>query len=211
MTTTDAVLFDFGGVFTDSPFAAVADAAARLEIPVGELTDLMFGPYHDDTDHPWHQLERGEITLADASARIVAGAEAAGRGPLDPVTILVEASASGFGLREFMLDLVRDCRDSGRRTGIITNNVVEFSDAWRSLLPVDELFDDVVDSSAVGCRKPSREIFALACERLGVRPDRTLFIDDHEGNVEGARRAGMVALCCGYTRESTEAADRRVR
>ncbi len=74
------------------------------------------------------------------------------------------------------------------------------------MIPVDELFDDIVDSSAVGVRKPGSAIYELACERLSVQPGEAVFIDDYQGNVDGAAAVGMRAVCCGYTVESTAAA-----
>ena len=61
----EAVLFDFGGVFTESPFLAAHEAGEELGIDVDVAFDLCFGTYHDDGDHPWHRLERGETTLED--------------------------------------------------------------------------------------------------------------------------------------------------
>ncbi|TMK87723.1 MAG: HAD family hydrolase, partial [Actinobacteria bacterium] len=66
MTTIEAVLFDFGGVFTESPFLAAHEAGEELGIDVDVAFDLCFGAYHDDGDHPWHRLERGEMTLEEA-------------------------------------------------------------------------------------------------------------------------------------------------
>jgi hypothetical protein len=57
----DAVLFDFGGVFTESPFEVARRFGAALGAEPERVIDLVFGPYHEDTDHPWHRLERGEI------------------------------------------------------------------------------------------------------------------------------------------------------
>jgi epoxide hydrolase-like predicted phosphatase len=200
------VLFDFGGVFISSPFAAVETAAQVMAVEVEVLTRVVFGSYHDDTDHPWHRLERGEVSLARARHEITALAQAEGMGALDPISVLAELAGSGLEIRDEVVDAVRRYRDAGLRTGIVTNNIAEFGDAWRSLLPIDDLFDDVVDSSAVGVRKPDVRIFEIACERLDVAPADAAFIDDHEGNVAGARRAGLRAVCCGYTLETTRAA-----
>ena len=59
-----AVLFDFGGVYTSSPFSVFAEAAAELGATPERVIGLVFGPYDRDTDHPWHRLERGEVSLA---------------------------------------------------------------------------------------------------------------------------------------------------
>jgi epoxide hydrolase-like predicted phosphatase len=195
----DAVLFDFGGVFIDSPFALADRAAARLGIAPELLTEVVFGSYDEDTDHPWHRLERGEIPLDACRAEIVADATRRGLADVDPFTVLADLAGDGGAVREFMVDGVRTLRGRGLRTGIVTNNIAEFGTYWRSLLPLDELFDDVVDSSEVGVRKPDPAIYHLACERLGVEPARAVFIDDHAGNVRGAEGAGLTGVCCGYS------------
>lgn len=210
MSEIGAVLFDFGGVFIDSPFAAAEQGAAALGIPFDELADIVFGPYDRDTDHPWHRLERGELDLAEARRQIRRLGRDAGHDDIDPLSVLASLATSPQ-VREFMVELVREVRSTGRRTGIVTNNVAEFGTYWRSMLPLEELFDDVVDSSEVGLRKPAAEIFHLACERLGVAPGRTAFIDDFEGNVAGARAAGLHAICCGYSVASTRAASEELR
>ena len=61
--------------------------------------------------------------------------------------------------------------------------------------PVDEIFEVVVDSGFVGCRKPEREIYELTLERLGGVPaEQCLFIDDVDVNCEAARELGMPAV-----------------
>jgi putative hydrolase of the HAD superfamily len=70
--------------------------------------------------------------------------------------------------------------------------VREWEPLWRAKLPVDEIFEVVVDSAWVGMRKPDPEIYRLTLERLGgVAPERSLFVDDNERNVETARELGM--------------------
>ena len=71
--------------------------------------------------------------------------------------------------------------------GIITNNAVEFRDHWRNMLPVDELFDYVVDSSEVGIRKPNPAIFEKALAIGGFSPEQVLFPDDYGGNIIAAQ------------------------
>ncbi len=207
MTTAPihAVFFDFGGVFIPSPFGAIGPAAERLAVAEADLVDAIFGPYDADTDHPWHRLERGEISFEEARTAIGDLSEQRGLIRLDPMVALADLVIDR-SIREFMVDAVRDLRTQGIRTGIITNNIAEFGTHWKAMIPVDELFDDIVDSSAVGIRKPDAAIYALACERLGVEPANALFIDDYQGNVDGAVAAGLRAVCCGYTVESTEAA-----
>jgi epoxide hydrolase-like predicted phosphatase len=62
------------------------------------------------------------------------------------------------------------------------------------MLPVDELFDVVVDSAFVGMRKPDPAIYRLTCERLALEPVQCVFLDDLEVNVDAARDLGMTAV-----------------
>src|SRR5438270_10499053 len=84
----EAVLFDFGGVFTESPFLAAHEAGEELGIDVDVAFDLCFGTYHDDGAHPWHRLERGEMSLEEARQALRAMALERGY-DVDPVDFLV--------------------------------------------------------------------------------------------------------------------------
>ena len=78
---------------------------------------------------------------------------------------------------------------------LLTNNVREWEPLWRGMLPVDEIFELVVDSGFVGIRKPDPAIYELTLERLGdVAASDCLFIDDLEVNIEAARHLGMSAV-----------------
>jgi epoxide hydrolase-like predicted phosphatase len=192
----DAVLFDFGGVFTASPFHAVTHAGVGLGARPGQIESIMFGPYQEDSDHTWHRLERGEITLAVAQQEIAA--EGARQGlDFDPLAILASLGGSG-ALRMPLVDRVRALRAEGYATALLTNNVAEFRAHWRSMLPVEELFDLVVDSSEVGLRKPDPAIYRLTLERLGdVPPERTVFLDDLMSNVDAATALGIHGILVG--------------
>jgi len=186
-----AVLFDFGGVYTASPFDAVRARGTDLGIDPDQAMLFVFGSYERDTDHPWHRAERGELSLDEARAMIHDQALAQG---LDIDLFDMLASMSGSGMRDEMVERTRRLRADGYRTAMITNNVVEFRDYWRSMLPLDELFDLVVDSSEIGIRKPDPRIFDLALDQLGVRPQASIFLDDHPGNVVAAQQVGMQAI-----------------
>ncbi len=196
MASFDAVLFDFGGVFTPSPLHGLREVARELGIPPEVAFATVFGGYDEDTDHPWHRLERGEISVEDAMAAITALGADAGH-ELDPIAMLTRGFGGSF-IREDVVDLVRDVRDAGLRTAMVTNNIREFSDSWRALLPVAELFDLVVDSCEEGVRKPDPRIFEIALERLGgVAPERGVFLDDAPGNVRSAQALGLHAIEVG--------------
>jgi len=185
-----AVLFDFGGVYTTSPFGIFEEAASELGATREAVLDLVFGPYDRDTDHPWHRLERGEIPLLEAREAIMALASQAGLA-FDPLVILARM-AKGGGAREAVVAATRRLRARGLRTALVTNNAREFSSGWRAMIPIAELFDAVIDSSEVGMRKPDPAIFALALRELGgIAPEHAVFLDDFPGNVAAARRLGM--------------------
>ena len=188
--TVDAILFDFGGVYTASPFGAIESASEELGARPGQLLEIVFGPYHEDTDHPWHRLERGEISLVEAREAII---ELGARQSLetDPFVMLARMAGKG-GIREAMVERTRTLRTDGYQTALVTNNAKEFRQGWRSMLPLDQLFSVVVDSSEVGFRKPDPEIFHHTLELLGgVAPTRTVFLDDYPGNIAAAERLGM--------------------
>src|SRR4029453_15964753 len=185
----EAVLFAFGGLFTASPFGAAEALGAELGAPPGRLLELLFGPYHADTDHPWHRLQRGEIALAGGREAALARRRGAGI-EADPIRVF-QRMAGGGGVRQAMVERVRRLRGAGLRTALVTNNAREFRDRWRALIPADELFEHVIDSSEVGVRKPDLAIFRIALARLGdPPPERVLFLDDYEGDVLAARSPG---------------------
>jgi epoxide hydrolase-like predicted phosphatase len=181
----DAALFDFGGVLVRegsvNDFARLAphaDPALVLQHAIGA--------YHEDDDHPWHRVERGELDMAEWYTLTVAALAEAG------IEVVVPSSGSVmFTPNEPVVDAVRAVRAAGGRTAVVTNNVRELSHTWRPVLPLDELFDTVVDSCEVGLRKPNPAIYVLACERLGVAPERTVLLDDIESNLRGAEAAGL--------------------
>ncbi len=194
-TTTrqiDTVIFDLGGVLMRN--GRQSDLVRRFPPEVAEaVLRVVMGDYAADNDHPWHRLERGEISFDEVRKL--------NRASLAEIGIEMPSPAAGstvppmtFDPNHEMLDLVQRLRDAGLRTGILTNNVREFRDLWWPLLPYDELFDDIVDSHEVGLRKPNAAIYELALTRLSAVPARTAFLDDVPSNVEAAERVGMIGV-----------------
>lgn len=179
------VLFDFAGVLTSSPWHAMAAAG-------GGNLELLIGAYEEDSDHPWHRVERGELAITDWVVEVTQLGAAAG---VEIDFAPLQALLSDMTVHAVVVDHVRDLRRRGYRLGLITNNVREGSATWRAMVPVDELFDVVVDSSEVGMRKPNPAIFHHTLDLLGgVEPSAAVFLDDSPGNVAGARRAGLHAI-----------------
>jgi len=187
----DAVVFDFGGVYTPSPFDAMVTLGDRLGIEPAAAMAHVFGPYDRDTDHPWHQAERGELDIEATRDAILAAALEEGL-EIDLYEVFGMIAGTGGDVRAEMVERTRRLRVEGYRTALITNNVVEFREHWRAMLPLDELFDVVIDSSEVGMRKPDPRIFELALTQLGgVDPARSVFLDDYPGNITAAEALGM--------------------
>jgi epoxide hydrolase-like predicted phosphatase len=205
----DAVLFDFGGVFTHSPFDIVEELGSEIGARPGQLNGIVFGPYHEDTEHPWHRLERGEISLLTARDEVMALGRAEGL-DVDPFALLARAT-TGRGVREEFVECARGLRARGLRTAMVTNNVKEFRESWQKMIPIDALFDLVVDSSEIGVRKPDPEIYHYALNALGVAaPERAVFLDDHQGNVDAARAVGLQGVLVESESASALAALERI-
>ena len=193
-TGYEAVLFDFGGVLTTSPFEAMRAKGETSGAGYDLVRTLVMVPYDEDTDHPWHRCERGHLALPEALALITAEAAAAGL-DFDPSKI-----GSFFGpaaIQDIVVAKIRTLRSGGYRTALVTNNVRELGPFWRPLVPLDELFDLVVDSSEIGVRKPDPRIFTFTLERLGVTPERAVFVDDWPGHVAAARGVGLHGIVMG--------------
>jgi putative hydrolase of the HAD superfamily len=199
--TIDHVFWDFGGVFVASPFHSAEDYADRFGLSSDELLGLVFGRYDRDDEHVWHRLERGEVSLEQSEVELRALMSASGHDGFELWdffrSMMAQGEASGVD-RAVVVDKVRELGAAGISNAIITNNIAELGDGWRSLVPVDELFDFVVDSSAEGIRKPDAEIYRRALARAGdPDPSSTAFLDDFEPNVVAARELGMHGIVVG--------------
>ena len=182
------MIFDVGGVLAAT--GRHSDFAKRFPPEHAErVIKLFVGDYAEDGDHPWHRLERGEITFEE-NRRLnrIALAEAGIELPAPPPG---GAPMIVFTPSEPMVELVKELRAAEIRMGVLTNNVLEFREHWRSMMPFDEWFDDIVDSHEVGLRKPNPAIFQLALARLGAEAGRTVFLDDVATNVSAAESVGI--------------------
>jgi len=190
-----AVLFDYGGVLTESPFALFEKLAEGTGASIVEIAAMLLGPYAEQGEHPWHRLERGEIPFTELC--VWASEQGARRGwKIDLASL--PALMSELAIRPAAIELVRRIRSEGYRTAVVTNNVREFGVAWRAQLPLDELFDAVVDSCEVGLRKPDERFYRCTLERLGgLEPSEAVLLDDFPDNVRGAEQIGMRAVLVG--------------
>ena len=187
------VISDFGGVLTTplvQSFAAVQD---QTGIPFEELGKAMARIQEEEGKHPLFELETGRLSEPDFLTKIGDALEPE-LGHRPELHRFREIYFEALHPNEPMIELMREAKARGHRMGLLTNNVREWEPLWRSMLPVDEIFETVVDSGFVGCRKPDREIYDLTLDRMGVAAGDCLFIDDADVNCQAARELGMAAV-----------------
>jgi putative hydrolase of the HAD superfamily len=190
----EAVIWDFGGVFTSSPF----EAFNRLEVEKGLPKDLIrrINATNPDTN-AWAKFERNEIDAAGFDALFLEESTALGH-PLRGAEVLPKLSGE---LRPRMVAALMACKDHFK-VGCITNNVVsEHSPgqegaqrAAGAMGHVMPLFDAIIESSKAGVRKPDPKIYLMMCDLLGVTPNACVYLDDLGINCKPAAGLGMTAI-----------------
>ena len=156
------------------------------------VAEIVMGPHHLDTDHQWHRVERGEITLDECRSITKQKLDDAGIVATVPATAPASnANPFNFQLNEDMVAFIHDLKSAGIPIGILTNNVKEFRPMWWPLMDYENIFDTIVDSHEVKIRKPNPAIYELTMSRLNATPTRTAFLDDLLANVLAANSLGM--------------------
>jgi putative hydrolase of the HAD superfamily len=190
-----AVICDFGGVLTTPLLRSFAAIQDEIGIDGGTLGRAMQRIAERDGEHPLFELERGRITEADFLAALRREL-AADLGHEPELHRFAEIYFDALEVNEPMIGVMREARSRGCRMALLTNNVREWEPHWRAMVPVDEIFELIVDSAFVGMRKPEPEIYELTLERLGdgIGAPDCLFVDDVEVNIDAARAMGMQAV-----------------
>lgn len=189
-----AVIWDFGGVITTSPFEAFARYEAEHGLPDGFLRSV--NATNPDSN-AWARFERAQIDAAAFDAAFAEESAALGR-RVRGADVLPLLSGSVRPRMVAALDAVR----ARHRTGCITNNVPTghgagmstSRDVARDIAAVLARFDHVIESSKIGIRKPDPRIYALMCEALDVEPSACLFLDDLGVNLKPAKAMGMATI-----------------
>jgi putative hydrolase of the HAD superfamily len=185
-----AVISDFGGVLTNPLWEAFAAWNERVGADPGVLGMALQKAAEERGEHPLYALEKGHMTEDEFT-----GAVQAQLPPEIQLEGFRDVYFSHLHPNEPMIDLMRDLRGRGFRMAMLTNNVREWEPLWRAKLPVDEIFELVVDSAFVGMRKPEREIYELTLERLGdVAAEECVFVDDLDVNCATAAELGMTPV-----------------
>jgi len=194
MTMIEAVLWDFGGVLTTSPF----EAFNRFEVERGIPTDFIrrINATNPETN-AWAQLESSAVSVDEFDVLFEAESRAAGysiRG--QHVLDLLSGD-----LRPRMVSVLKQCKTKFK-VACLTNNVrsgegpgmARTTDRAARVQAVMDLFDVVLESSKEGIRKPNPAFYLRACERLGIEPRKAVFLDDLGINLKPAKDLGMTTI-----------------
>lgn len=190
----EAVFFDFGGVFTTSPFEAFNKYEAERGLPRDFIRQVNAA---NPDANAWARLERSSCTVDEFCAAFEAEARALG-GEVAGREVLALLAGE---LRPEMVEALR--RVGARcKTACLTNNVamgqgpamMRSAEEAGEIASVMALFDAVVESSKVGVRKPDPAFYRIACDSLGVAPQRVVYLDDLGVNLKPAREMGMTTI-----------------
>lgn len=186
-----AVLWDFGGVLTSSPFEAFNRYEAMQGIPLNFIRRV--NATNPETN-AWARFESSRITPEEFDAAFEKETRAAGHAIAGSIVI---GMLSGT-VRPRMVEVLKTCKQH-YRVACLTNNVKAGEGPGMSrnaeeaarVAEVMRLFDLVVESRNEGVRKPDPRFYRIACERLGIEPSQAIFLDDLGINLKPARELGM--------------------
>lgn len=189
-----AVLWDFGGVITSSPF----EAFNRFEADNGLPKDFIRGINATNPEtNAWAQLESSEVSVDEFDRLFSEEAKAKGHevGGRQVLELL-----SG-DIRPEMVTALKRIKDN-HAVGCITNNVntgegpgmARSERKASAIAEIMSLFEIVIESSKVGIRKPNPAIYELACDQMGIKPSDAIYLDDLGINLKPAKALGMTTI-----------------
>jgi len=190
----EAVIWDFGGVFTTSPF----EAFRRFEVQRGLPQDFIRGVNAADPDaNAWALFERNEIDAAAFDTMFLDEATRRGHA-VRGAEVLPLLSGD---VRPRVVAALTACK-ARFKVGCITNNVVTghgtgmagSAEKARAISEIFAQFDAVIESSKAGVRKPDPRIYQMMCELIGVAPAACVYLDDLGVNCKPAAALGMTAI-----------------
>ncbi|WP_375428821.1 HAD-IA family hydrolase [uncultured Sphingomonas sp.] len=193
--TIRAVIFDFGGVVTSSPFEAFERMEETRGLPHGLVRHINAA---DPDGNAWARFERAEIDAAAFDRLFAEEARALGH-DLPGADVLALLAGD---VRPRMVAAIDRLKRDRYKLGCITNNVPSGVGAGMALTPdraaeiaaILARFDEVVESSKVGIRKPDPRIYAMMTDALGMEPTECVYLDDLGINCKPAAAMGMTAI-----------------
>ena len=189
-----AVIWDFGGVITSSPF----DAFTEYEQTQGLPADFIRKVNSQNPDsNAWAKLERSEVDAAGFDELFRTESKALGHEVSGAAIIKLLAGQ----IRPRVVNALKVCKANGK-VGCITNNapvgkgasMTDDPERAKQAAAVLDLFDHVIESSKAGIRKPNPRIYEMMCEVLQVEPDACVYLDDLGINLKPARAMGMTTI-----------------
>ncbi len=193
MTRVTTIISDFGGVLTTPLAEAFATFEKNHGVPLEVLGRAMHKLAEEHGEPPLFALERGEIPESLFISQLRGALEIELEKPVE-IGTFGETFVEELRRNEPIIEKMYELKATGYRMGLLTNNVREWEPVWRGMLPVDEIFEVIVDSAFVGMRKPDPAIYELTLERLGVTAAESVFIDDIAVNCDAARALGMESV-----------------
>ncbi|XP_071945026.1 acyl-CoA dehydrogenase family member 10-like [Antedon mediterranea] len=186
---TKAVIFDMGGVLISKPFKVFEAFEKDNGLPNGLIRQVIVERGEDGS---FARMERGELTTEEFGQIFSTEcSEKLGKN-VDMTEFLKVFERDVYALPE-MLDAVRCIQAEGVSVALLTNNWKH--ESGRSLQPLDpSLFDVIVESCLVGMRKPDARIYQLCLEKLKVKPEESVFLDDIGRNVKAAKSLGIQTI-----------------
>ena len=190
-----AVLWDFGGVITTSPFEAFNRFETKHNLPGDFIRSI--NATSPETN-AWAQLESSEIGIEEFDEKFAQEASAKGH-EVRGKQVLDLLSGD---IRPEMVNALKIIK-SKMKIGCITNNIkgsgqgpgmADSDERANRISDVMSLFDSVIESSKAGIRKPNPRIYQIACETLNVSPEEAIFLDDLGINLKPARALGMTTI-----------------
>ena len=189
-----AVLWDFGGVITSSPFEAFNQYERENSFPLNFIRGV--NSRNPDTN-AWAQFERNQITVDEFDQRFAEESKQLGH-CISGKTVL---SLIAGEVRPEMVEALKLLKNK-LTIGCITNNMLSGKGAGmarnskraEAMQQVLDLFDVVIESSKIGIRKPDPRIYQIACDQLGIAPNEAVFLDDLGVNLKPARAMGMSTI-----------------
>mgnify|MGYP001033601929 CR=1 FL=1 len=192
MSSIEAVIWDFGGVISSSPFEAFAAFERSRGLPADFLRTINATNPHDNA---WARLERSEYDHAQFDAAFASESLALGH-EVRGADVLPLLSGT---IRPEMVEALRRIGER-MKTGCITNNFTSNDAATPGSLykrDIMALFHHVIESARAGLRKPDPRIYRMMTDALGVAPDRCVYLDDLGINLKPARQMGMKTIKVG--------------
>lgn len=190
-----AVVWDFGGVFTSSPFEAFARFERERGLPEDLIRKINSTNY---LDNAWAKFERSDVSMDEFDELFAQEAKALGH---DVRGREIIALLSG-DVRPEMLAALKTIKGKGLRVGCITNNVsagegagmASTSEKARAVQEIMDEFEFIIESSKAGVRKPHPKIYEMALEELGMEAGDAVYLDDLGINCKAAHQVGMKAI-----------------